>query len=98
MNYRNRKLLNLANGQACQHCGIQDGTVVAAHSNQSRHGKGTGIKANDCFVAWLCNRCHVELDQGKALSRSQKADLWQLAHEKTLLKMFELGMLEVKNG
>ena len=39
MNYRNRPLLNLANGQSCQLCGAQDGTIVSAHSNQKRRDK-----------------------------------------------------------
>jgi hypothetical protein len=47
-------------------CGNDDGTIVAAHSNQSRHGKGLGLKAHDCFVAFLCAHCHHWLDQGLA--------------------------------
>lgn len=96
--YRSRKLLNLAKGQCCQLCGAQDGTVVSAHSNQSRHGKGMSIKAHDCFVAWLCMRCHAEIDQGGKLSREEKREWWQVAHEKTLLQMFSQGMLAVSHG
>lgn len=98
MNYRNRPLLNLANGQSCQLCGAQDGTIVSAHSNQSRHGKGMSIKAHDCFIAWLCVRCHAEIDHGKDLSREERRDRWQAAHERTLLQMFANGMLVVRRG
>lgn len=97
-NYRNRKLLDLAKGQACQLCGAQDGTIVAAHSNQSKHGKGMSIKAHDCFIAWLCHRCHHELDQGSAWTRAEREHYWQAAHERTLLRMFLDGLIEVKGG
>lgn len=95
MNYRNRALLDLARDQPCTHCGRQDGTIVAAHSNQSRHGKGMGIKAHDCFIAFLCATCHAELDQGSRLSRDERIELWQRAHEKTLLRLFQSDRLGV---
>lgn len=56
--YRNKKILQSAKGQACQHCGKNDGTTVAAHSNLGMHGKGVGKKSDDCFVAYLCAWCH----------------------------------------
>lgn len=48
----------------CQVCGVNDGTVVAAHSNQLRDGKGRGLKASDYRIAAMCYQCHMELDQG----------------------------------
>jgi hypothetical protein len=50
---RSKKLLEACREIPCQLCGAQDGTVVAAHSNQAKHGKGRGIKASDEFVAAL---------------------------------------------
>jgi len=46
--YRNRKLLDMIReSPECMHCGrYNDGTVVAAHSNQLRDGKGKSIKAH----------------------------------------------------
>ena len=38
--YRNKKLLEVVREAPCMHCGAQDGTVVAAHSNQLKDGKG----------------------------------------------------------
>jgi len=70
MVFRNKKLLEILRNFPCQHCGKQDGTVVAAHSNQLRDGKGKGIKASDYRVASLCFMCHAELDQGKNLRQS----------------------------
>lgn len=63
-------------------CGTRDGTVVAAHSNQSKHGKGRGIKASDQYVAALCYACHTWLDQGSA-SREAKVAMWDEAHRLT---------------
>jgi hypothetical protein len=77
-------------------CGADDNTIVAAHSNQSRHGKGMSIKAHDCFIAFLCNRCHYEIDQGSKLSKEERIDLWQRAHEATLLHLFQTKRLVVK--
>lgn len=64
-NYRNLRALKAANGQYCHHCFINDSTIVAAHSNQQKHGKGMGIKAHDCFIAYLCHECHQSYDSGK---------------------------------
>ena len=77
----------------CQHCGLQDGTVVAAHSNQLRDGKGRGIKSHDFRVAALCYRCHSELDQGNKLTREERVEMWEQAHRNTIGWLFEHDML-----
>ena len=63
--YRNKKILALANGQAYQICGNNDGSVVACHSDKIIHGKGVGKKADDHFVAYLCFACHGDYDSHK---------------------------------
>lgn len=73
----------------CQECGRKDGTIVAAHSNQLRDGKGRGIKAHDYRVAALCYSCHMEIDQGTKLSKSERVDIWEEAHRKTISWLFE---------
>jgi len=95
MNYRNKKLLEVVRDSPCQLCGARDGTVVAAHSNQLRDGKGRSIKAHDYRIAALCYTCHAEIDQGK-MSREDKQDLWEMAHRKTIGWLFENEHLEVK--
>ena len=95
-NYRNKALLELCRDIPCQSCGAMDGTVCAAHSNQLRDGKGTGIKASDAMVASLCNRCHMELDNGKALSKEDRRELWELAHRMTMKYFIENDMLIVR--
>lgn len=79
---RDKRILEFCRTIPCQSCGVQDGTVVAAHSNQAIHGKGRGIKASDEYVAALCYHCHYEVDQGRA-SREGKLLIWNSAHEKT---------------
>lgn len=94
--YRNKKLLEILRKSPCQECGREDGTVVAAHSNQLRDGKGRGIKADDFRVAALCYSCHMELDQGKSLSKAERIEIWEKAHRKTIGWLFETEHLEVR--
>ena len=95
MIYRNKALLETVRGSPCQSCGRDDGTVVAAHSNQLRDGKGRSIKAHDYRIAALCHQCHLELDQGATLGRVEKMELWEEAHRKTIGWLFEKGHLKV---
>lgn len=95
MIYRNQKLLEIVRQSPCQHCEIENGTIVAAHSNQLRDGKGRSIKAHDYRIAALCYKCHMELDQGKSLSRDDRREFWEEAHRKTIGWLFETGRLDV---
>jgi hypothetical protein len=94
--YRNKKLLELVRQSPCQNCGIQDGTVVAAHSNQLRDGKGRGLKAHDYRIAALCFRCHSELDQGPKMSKAERVETWEEAHRGTIGWLFENGHFDIK--
>jgi len=96
MNYRNKKLLEVVRESPCQLCGTRDGTVVAAHSNQLRDGKGRSIKAHDYRIAALCYTCHAELDQGSKMSKEDRVDIWEMAHRKTIGWLFDNEHLEVK--
>lgn len=96
--YRDRALLDAVYQIDCtlQIPGVcEGGPGEPAHSNQGRHGKGGSIKAHDCFVAAGCRACHRELDQGKRFTREEKADIWQRAHEQTLLQLFQQGLIRV---
>jgi hypothetical protein len=95
--YRNKKLLELARLLPCQHCGIEDGTVVAAHSNQLRDGKGRGLKASDFRIASLCFRCHAEADTSSTLSKVARIEMWEQAHRATIGELFERGLIVVKS-
>lgn len=54
-------------------------TVVPCHSNQSRHGKGMGIKAAHEFTVPGCRACHAFIDQGTA-TREFKFEAWDRAY------------------
>ncbi len=88
MIYRNAKILALAREAPCQHCGANDGTIVACHSDQLRDAKGTGIKSHDFRVAYMCVRCHHEQGNGNKLNRQQKIEMWEEAHRKTIGWLF----------
>lgn len=89
---RSKELLEACRAIPCQACGISDGTVVAAHSNQIRHGKSRGKKASDVYVASLCFVCHSELDQGRKMSREERNLMWYLAHLKTKTELCSSGL------
>lgn len=98
--FRSKRLLDSAKNQDCtlqlpNICNGNPETVVAAHSNQLRHGKGGALKAHDCFIAYACHACHAELDQGNKFDYETKNAYWQQAHEKTLLQMFLRGIIKV---
>ena len=95
MMYRNKKLLELVRQLPCAHCGLQDGTVVGAHSNQLRDGKGRSIKAHDYRIASLCFDCHMWLDQGAKLSKQERLEMWENAHRTTIGMLFERELINV---
>ena len=76
----------------CQHCGMDDGSVCGAHSNQAKHGKGRGIKAGDEFCASLCHACHLALDQGRTMTRTERTQMWDAAHAKTVAALQARGV------
>lgn len=96
MMYRNQKLLEIVREFECVLCGAEDGTVVAAHSNQLRDGKGKGIKAHDYRIAALCYRCHMAIDQGHRMNKQEKEAMWEEAHRKTIGFLFERGKIWVQ--
>lgn len=93
--FRSERLLRACRDLPCQHCGRDDGTVVAAHSNQLRDGKGRSLKAHDYRVASLCFSCHSDIDQGSGFSKEQRIDAWEEAHRKTIGLLIERHVLRV---
>ena len=74
----------------CQCCGAHG--TQAAHSNESRMGKGRAIKASDEFTAALCPRCHSLADASYSMTRAQREQMWQNAHEKTRAALMLQGL------
>ena len=95
--YRNKKLLEIARQLPCQHCGIEDGTIVAAHSNQLRDGQGRGLKASDFRIASLCFCCHAKADTSSTLTKNARIEMWEQAHRATMGEFFERGLVGVKS-
>lgn len=95
MTFRSRPLLNLANGAPCMSCGAEDGTIVAAHANWSDFGKGMSHKASDAAVAFMCCRCHSEIDQGAKLSKEERRAKWMEAAVKTWVWLMETGKVRL---
>jgi len=95
--YRNPDLLRLAKKAPwCMSCEERNtGTVVSCHSNQSRDGKGRSLKSGDHRIAFMCRRCHHEIDQGNRLSRQEREAMWEEAHRATIGWLFEAGHLQV---
>ena len=96
--YRNPNLLRSVRSSPCQHCGADDGTIVAAHSNQLRDGKGRGLKAHDYRIAALCYTCHTELDQGSKMSKEERVNMWEAAHRKTIGWLFENSIVGLSSS
>jgi hypothetical protein len=89
---RSQKLMQAYRKIPCQHCGIDDGSVCGAHSNQAEHGKGRSIKASDDQAASLCHACHHAVDQGRSMSRSERVKVWADAHVKTVRELVRRGL------
>lgn len=66
--YRSRAWLSAVHElDECVLCGAWG--VQAAHSNQDR---GMGQKSSDALCAALCEPCHLEIDSGKHLTKSER--------------------------
>jgi len=85
---RSKALLEACRTIACQHCGIDDGTVCAAHINWGG-GKGKAVKADDNLVASLCFVCHSALDQSVGMSKEERQEMWSQAHKRTVDRLIE---------
>jgi hypothetical protein len=104
--YRNRALLDLARGMPCKIrvpgvCCSDPRTVVACHSNQSRHGKAGWLKTHDWAAAWGCVACHAHIDQNTTgATYEQKVALWEAGFQETRLSLIVLGLwpLEAEIG
>lgn len=88
---RSRALLDAVRTLPCMHTGAPPPSDPA-HSNQARHGKGKGIKADDNRVAALSREVHRELDQGKRWTQAEREAIWWRAHVLTVQALLARGL------
>ena len=101
--FRSRKILDAARGEECTMripdvCNHDPKTTVAAHSGWRIHGAGIGQKADDIFVAFMCSACHDVYDgrdQREDMGRRYLERYFQYAHNLTLSRLLEMGVLKV---
>ncbi len=89
-NNRSSKRLQAVRSLPCVRCGNPNSQ--AAHSNFAEHGKGRGIKADDCYTIPLCHGCHTWLDQYLELNRDESKAWFNAMLGKTN------DMLSIGNG
>lgn len=103
--YRNRRLLDLAHKvHTCQFklygCqGHAPEGCEPAHSNQSAHGKGMGIKAHDDQHVASCHHCHQVYDGHThiVIPRAEAVELFNEARQRTFALYERHGWLEAVN-
>lgn len=92
------KYLAACRGESCYLrvpgvCLFSSVTVVPCHSNQSKHGKGLGIKAAHEFTVPGCMACHAWIDQGPA-TRELKFSTWDCGYALWLpVRAAKMGLL-----
>lgn len=99
--YRNKKILEAARGEECliesPVCNYDPETVVACHSNESDDGKGTGQKADDCFIAFGCSACHNLVDGGElgyGSTAEYKKYYLNRGIKRTIRRLLDLGVIK----
>lgn len=98
---RSRGLLDLAH--EINQCQIQIPDVCTgyspegcepAHGPRSMLDGGGALKSSDVFAAG-CHACHIEIDQGKRLSREDRQWYWLRGMARTWALLVRTGRLKV---
>ncbi len=90
------KLLKDAKGKDCVKCGGPD--AMAAHysgMHSNRLGKAMGKKAHDLATAYLCHRCHTEMDSYAEGNDAERSAEFLMLVMLTNIKRLEDGVLVV---
>lgn len=97
MSFRSQKLRDAAKNYDCVLCETP-GKTVGAHPNRVALGKGVGCKAHDCYLAYVCDRCHGMIDGQIKLDEkySSPEECWTIAYLRTVLIWFQDGLVRVK--
>jgi hypothetical protein len=46
----------------------------------------------------LCHACHYAIDQGKDMDKTERREMWDEAHRRTIGWLFETGRVDVAKG
>lgn len=99
MTFRSRELLDVCHDTPCMadfphRC---TGQIVPAHSNMQTFGRGSSFKADDCFVAALCQEAHDIIDGRRSgWPKEEKQAAWLRAYVKTQRWQWEHDKLTVR--
>jgi hypothetical protein len=97
-----KSIMASANHEECtvrlpEVCNFDPSTVVFAHVNGVRFGKGIGIKTK--FGAYACSECHRVIDGGDRPSWMSKKDILVAHYEavlETMAKLVDKGLMVFK--
>ena len=88
--FRSEKWLRAVASLPCVLC-YREGRTQAAHRNQ---GKGLATKVSDAWTAALCVECHMNIDQGKDLTREERRARMDAAILLTINELARLGKVK----
>jgi hypothetical protein len=94
-------LTRVAKGKPCMfnvpgHCNGKWETTVWCHSNQGRHGKGSGLKSHDCYGAFGCSGCHDWYDNRVPnIAHEEKVRVFEIARDRTTYYLWANDLLKV---
>lgn len=94
--YRDKDLLDLAQGQECllmihRRClGPEGSTTVACHDNSLQSGKGMALKADDSRTVWGCYWCHSLLDQGN-MEYEERQEAFEQAYDRQMEEWLKIA-------
>jgi len=98
---KSQKLRDSARGENCTmnspECNSNPETVVLCHSNKLKHGKGTGLKADDRHAFYGCSGCHHWFDVGTA-DKHKKQRYYDVAVIHTHIRMRQKGLGVILDG
>ena len=73
------------------------GRIAVITDDPGWHGKRLreALEARGRQAEFLSlTECHFELDQGTKYNKSERMNIWEEAHRKTIGEMFERGLLK----
>jgi hypothetical protein len=97
------KITESANGEECSirlpaFCNGRPDTVVWAHANGVRFGKGIGIKSPDILGAYACYACHMIFDgqhkRPKGMTRDEVELAFWRGHAESLVRLISKGIVK----